>query len=241
MTSAASLTACASSITWTDRPHRGGPDRPRALKPGPAPADPILMSMSSPEFVLGLDLDGVVMDYYPAIRVLAAEWLGVPESSLTPEVTFGLSEWGIGQEEYHRLHRFAVDRGLFLNGPVLPGAPQSLRRLSQEGVRIRIVTHRLCVHDCHRLAAQQTVEWLDFHAIPYWDLCFMREKGEVSADVYLDDAPQNIEDLQRRGRPVIAFTNSTNRRCAARLRVDCWADAEKVVRGLYHAWRTKPR
>lgn len=41
----------------------------------------------------------------------------------------------------------------------------------------------------HAAAVQQTIEWLDHHGIPYKDLCFMREKDQVGADIYIDDAP----------------------------------------------------
>jgi 5'(3')-deoxyribonucleotidase len=205
-------------------------------------ADTSGVRTASAEFVLGLDLDGVVMDFYSALRPVAAEWLGVRESSLTPEVSFGLAEWGIGDDEYARLHRFAVhERNLFHTGPVIPGAAQSLRRLSEEGIRMRIITHRLCVHDCHRLAVRQTVEWLDSHAIPYWDLCFMKDKGETHADLYVDDAPHTIEDLQRRSRPVIAFTNSTNRSVSCELRADTWDEVEVLVRDAVLRRRARGR
>jgi len=55
--------------------------------------------------------------------------------------------------------------------------------LSDEGYRIRIITHRLYIHYFHASAVQQTVEWLDSHGIPYWVLCFMKEKAQVGADI----------------------------------------------------------
>jgi UDP-glucose 4-epimerase len=30
---------------------------------------------------------------------------------------------------------------------------------------------------------RQTVEWLDFYDVPYWDLCFMKDKAAVGADL----------------------------------------------------------
>ena len=50
--------------------------------------------MTSRRFVLGVDLDGVCADFYQGLRPIAAEWLGVPPDTLSPEVTHGLSEWG---------------------------------------------------------------------------------------------------------------------------------------------------
>ena len=63
----------------------------------------------------------------------------------------------------------------------------------------------------HQTAVRQTIEWLDLHDIPYWDLCFMGDKGAVGADLYIEDSPSNIERLQQDGHPTLTFTNSTNR------------------------------
>lgn len=59
--------------------------------------------------MFGVDLDGVCADFYKALRPIAADWLGVPEDSLTPDVTYGLPEWDLGpMGGYEKLHRFAV-------------------------------------------------------------------------------------------------------------------------------------
>lgn len=47
------------------------------------------------------------------IRPIVAEWLGEDENALSKEVTFGMKEWRIQNEEYEDLHRFAVSRNFF--------------------------------------------------------------------------------------------------------------------------------
>src|SRR4051812_45225760 len=138
------------------------------------------------EYVLGVDLDGVCADFYGRMREITAEWKGVPVEALSREVTYGLPEWDLYPEEYERIHRFAVtQRGLFESVEPIEGAAQALRRLGTEGVRIRIITHRLFIRYFHEVAVAQTVSWLDAHGIPYWDLCFMRDKQLVNADIYV--------------------------------------------------------
>ena len=120
-------------------------------------------------FVLGVDLDGTCADFYAGLRPIAAEWLGVPEQSLGHEFSWDLPEWGVAQAPggYPKLHQFAVlQRDLFRVLKPMPGAPQVLRRLSDMGVRIRIITHRLLIKNFHRVAVQQTVDGLDGHDIP---------------------------------------------------------------------------
>ena len=118
---------------------------------------------------------------------------------------------------YDALHKFAVmQRELFLKLPPTARAPQALRRLSKAGVRIRIITHRLFIKYFHQIAVSQTIQWLDRHDIPYWDLCFMQEKTAVGADLYIEDSPSNIERLRAEGAKTIVFTNSTNEHCPGR-------------------------
>jgi 5' nucleotidase, deoxy (Pyrimidine), cytosolic type C protein (NT5C) len=121
------------------------------------------------------------------------------------------------------------------------GAPQSIRRLGTEGIRIRIITHRLFIRWFHEIAVAQTVRWLDNHGIPYWDLCFMRDKEAVEADLYVEDSPINISRLVEQDRKLIVFGNSAN---AAELpdsecvlaRVTDWSEAEELIRTTYYAW-----
>ncbi len=169
--------------------------------------------MTDRSFVFGVDLDGVVADFYAGLRPIAAEWLGVDLATLPERVSWGLSEWGVDAAPggYEALHRFAVtQRDLFLKLPPMARAPQTLRKLSKEGVRIRIITHRLFIKYFHQVAVSQTIAWLDRHDIPYWDLCFMQQKSAVGADLYIEDSPENIERLRADGAKTIVFTNSTN-------------------------------
>ncbi len=197
------------------------------------------------DFVLGLDLDGVCADFYGKMREVTAYWLGVDEAFLPEDVSYGLPEWGVRQPqdndpgEYERIHRFAVtQRELFESVAPIPGAAQSIRRLGTEGVRIRIITYRLFIRWFHETAVAQTVRWLDKHGIPYWDLCFMRDKELVDANTYVEDAPDNIEKLRSAGRNVIIFTNSTNRHLPDEPggRADSWADVETMVRARYYSF-----
>lgn len=182
-------------------------------------------------FVLGVDLDGTCADFYGGLRPIAAEWLGVDVGTLTTEVSWNLPEWGIAAAPggYKKLHHFAVtQRELFRVLRPMAGAPQILRQLSADGIRIRIITHRLFIKYFHRVAVQQTIEWLDGHDIPYWDLCFLADKGAVGADLYVEDSPSNVEQLRADGHPTIVFSNSTNRHLAGP-RAESWNDVYRLV------------
>jgi 5'(3')-deoxyribonucleotidase len=195
--------------------------------------------MDESSFILGVDLDGVVGDFYGAMRIIAAEWLNKPLDELTTEIAFGLDQWGIAEYGgYDRLHRFAVaQRNLFRDMKPIKDAPATLRKLSSRGIRIRIITHRLFLKYSHKTSITQTVDWLDNWDIPYWDLCFMNDKVAVGAHVYIDDAPSNIKQLRGQGCKTIVFTNSTNRDLPGP-RVDTWQEAERLVMEAREEWKT---
>jgi 5'(3')-deoxyribonucleotidase len=180
--------------------------------------------------VLGVDLDGVCADFFGGLREIAAEWLEVPLESLTPDVSYGLQEWNLEPAGgYAALHRFAVtQRDLFAQLRPIHGASVVLRRLSNRDVRIRIITHRLFIKYFHEPAIRQTIEWLDRYDIPYWDLCFMKEKAAVGADLYIEDSPLNVERLRAGGNDTIVFTNSTNRDVGPP-RASSWVEVEELV------------
>lgn len=190
-------------------------------------------------FILGLDLDGTCADFYGRMREIAAEWTGQDLDRLDPEPVWGLTNWGLLEGEYERFHRFAVtQRSLFETLQPIEGAPQAIRRLGSEGIRIRIITHRLFIRHFHQTAVDQTVCWLDNHGIPYWDLCFMRDKGEVGADLYVEDSPENIKSLRSLGRDMIILDNATNRMLDDEPggRACDWQSAEAMIRERYYRW-----
>ena len=199
----------------------------------------MIFNMDESSFILGVDLDGVVGDFYGTIRKIAAEWLNRPVESLTTEVSYGLGEWGIDEfGGYDRLHRFAVtQRNIFRDMEPVENAPAILRKLSSQNIRIRIITHRLFLKYSHRTTITQTVDWLDNYDIPYWDICFMNNKGAVGANVYIDDAPENIISLRKQGCKTIVFSNSTNRDISGP-RTDNWFEVEHMVMEAREEWKT---
>lgn len=146
-------------------------------------------------FVLGVDLDGVVGDFYAAIRKVAVEWLGRDESDLDPEVRYGLPEWGFTPETYPPMHRFGVtQRGLVRELEPIEGCASDAPTAFWPP-RSRTADHPAA---------------LDFHGIPYRDLCFTGDKVAVGADMYVEDTADNVTAL-RSVAPTIVFTNSTTR------------------------------
>ncbi|MEM7092464.1 MAG: hypothetical protein AAF567_05645 [Actinomycetota bacterium] len=190
--------------------------------------------MSSPteSFVFGVDLDGVCADYTKGFREFCAERLGVDPETLPLERSWDFREWGFDQARFEEMHTAAITEGRIMASlEPIEGAAEALWRLSDAGVWIRIVTHRLYVNWGHSAAAGDTVAWLDSAKIPYRDLCFVGAKRDVGADAYIDDGPHNIVNLRAAGRTAIIFDQPYNRELEG-LRAHTWDDVEEIVYGL---------
>ena len=186
----------------------------------------------SGEFIFGVDLDGVCADYNGAFRTAVAAHRGIDESELTTDVTWDFAEWGLDREGFLDHHRRAVleDR-FFATMPAIPGVADALWRLSDAGVWIRIITHRLVSNWAHAAVVTDTVAWLDRERIPYRDICFLGQKPQVEADAYVEDAPHNVEALRASGNTVVVFGQPYNRDLDGP-RADTWDEVETIVADL---------
>jgi len=188
--------------------------------------------MADTQFILGVDLDGVVADHSHRFREILAEMRDVDPETLPMDRSWDFSEWDLAPGDYERLHKVAVmEHDMFATMPLIPGAADALWRLSDAGVWIRIITHRLYVHWGHAKAIADTATWLDTHRIPYRDLCFLGKKPQVEAHAYIDDAPHNIEQLRAAGNTVIAYEQPYNREIEG-LRASDWSQVEQIVTEL---------
>ena len=188
-------------------------------------------------FVFGVDLDGVVADYTAGFAKFIAELRGIDPASLPEERSYDFREWGLGPGDFEQHHAAAVtEHRMLAKLPAIKGAAEALWRLSDAGVWIRVITHRLYVNWGHAEAVADTVQWLDAERIPYRDICFLGNKPEVEADCYVDDAPHNIAALRASGNDVIVFDQPYNRD-EADPRASNWQKVEQLVMERFTEWR----
>lgn len=185
--------------------------------------------MTAGDFVLGVDLDEVCGDYTAAFRAVVAADRGIDPEELPLDRSWNFKEWGLTPDDFMRMHQAAVlEHRIFRTMPVVEGAAESLWRLSDAGVWIRIITHRLYNNWGHAVAVGDTVAWLDAVGIPYRDLCFLGAKPQVEADCYIDDAPHNVHALRESGAQAIVFDRPYNRGMDGP-RATSWAEVEQIV------------
>jgi 5'(3')-deoxyribonucleotidase len=193
--------------------------------------------LSERPFVFGVDLDGVCGDHTSIFREIVAKEKGVDPESLPLERQWSFAEWGLSNDEFEALHEKAVvDYRMFRDMPVMDGVAEALWRLSDEGVWIRIISHRLYVNWGHAVAAGDTAAWLDAAKIPYRDLCFIGAKSAIDANVYVEDGPHNIEAFHADDREVIIFDQPYNRHLDG-VRAKSWVEVEELVLDALAAFR----
>lgn len=163
--------------------------------------------------VLGLDIDGVIADYAGGLRPYAASDRGISPDEVPDQDIYDIVKaWSFSDyDHYRRVHRKAVEDGLYRDLPLIPGAADAVRELSDAGVHVRIVTHRLFIGGQHARVVSDTVAWLEKHRIPYMSLCFTGLKDSVGAHVYVEDSPTNIAALRAEGWPVFVADQRYNR------------------------------
>lgn len=179
-------------------------------RPGESPS-----SNGERRLVFGVDIDGVLADYESGLRDEVAAYTGTDPADIPRATSWNFHEsgWPIrDQEHFLEIHRWAVaERGLFVRLPVIEGASDALWKLSDAGVHIRIITHRLITHGDHAQVMADTARWLSFARpdgrprFPTRTVAFADHKDEVAADVYVDDAEKNVARLRERRPDAVTF------------------------------------
>jgi len=182
---------------------------------------------------IGLDLDGVTFQYEDGLRQDQMKKTGLPAEHypLAKDYSTVKSGWPFKTEdEFRKAHAEAVDDGLYENLKLIPGAAAALQRLAADGYKIVVITSRFIRPGQHAEVVRQTTRSLDLAGIPYNEISFTSNKPGIVADVYIDDAPYNIDALRAAGRKVVPYGQEYNKDYEGRV-VD-WTEAEAEIRRL---------
>jgi 5'-nucleotidase len=160
-----------------------------------------------------MDLDGVQVNYEEGLRDFLMAKTGRPRSDFPKLTDYSAikSGWPIkDREDFIALHAEAVDNGLYTKLNAIPGMPEMVQRLARDGYIIHVITSRFVRSGQHAEVVRQTAISLDKINMPYHEMTFTSRKKEVEADVYLDDAPENIDSLRGVDKNVIVYSQNYN-------------------------------
>jgi hypothetical protein len=149
---------------------------------------------------LGIDIDGVMYKWDKTARYMLRDVL--PGSPYREVLQQESSSWDwikeqVSPEHWRWLWTEGVRLGLFRYGHLYPGTIQAMRLLVKQGHEVVLITHR------PQSAVPDTFAWLSWLNLPLAGLHLLTNAEPKSlvhpqCDVYLDDKPDNIEDLHLR-------------------------------------------
>lgn len=175
---------------------------------------------------IGLDLDGVVYNFTSSYIYLLSEYRDVK----FPIGVEWIDNWNAmdrytTEEDRAWLWTTGIELGLFRHGHLIKGAIDGVRKLDQLG-DIEAVSHR------PKAAVSDTLAFLSYCQLPLSGVHLLTSeepKSLVGCDVYVDDGPHVIEELQAAGMPIVIFDAPYNRGLKGP-RAYCWQDVPALVR-----------
>lgn len=174
---------------------------------------------------INVDLDGVLYPFHEELWKYGYRkgyLQGDNEQAMNPVTKWEMWEdWGISHGEWKSIFRKGVeDDVIWRLGNAIPGSVSALWRLSDAGWNIRIVTHRLVHKFNHTDAIVATVDWLERHNVPFWDIVFLGkgDKADIFADAMVDDRPENLSQfaLYAREGSAILYDQPWNRKLVSK-------------------------
>lgn len=178
-----------------------------------------------PGIRVGIDMDGVLADFNTGWMTRYNADFGAHLDASMVEQWDGLyvlTHFGSMAEFWAWAQ--GDGRSTFRDAPPLPGAIDAVRRI---GAR-----HRVCiVSSKFDWAIPDSLAWLADHGVPAREVHFLWDKTLAGCDVYLDDAPHQLEELTAAlpEAVVCRMVHPWNDPMAGVVDVHSWAEFERVV------------
>ena len=178
---------------------------------------------------LGIDLDGVVADFNTG-------WISRYNEDFGTDIPFDAVTFWDGLhslthfDDMGGFWRWASDHGggsLFRHLDTYDDAVPALERLARRHHIVILTTKpRWAIHD--------TFAWIAEHRIPTREVHILEDKWTVECDVYLDDAPHQVEAIHA-NRPdavMVRFARPWNEPVPGTESIADWAEFEHLVERL---------
>ena len=176
---------------------------------------------------IGGDLDGVVADFTDG-------WTSQYKKDFGKEISENdITEWGLAKplthfEEEIDFWNWAKDidgSSIFRNLKTYDDAIEVLINLSLMGHEIVIISSKpwWSIHD--------TLMWLGENKIPSKEILFTEDKWKVSCDVYIDDAPHQLESFVKNvpDKLILRFIRPYNRFVEGTVDLKSWEELTPLL------------
>ena len=176
---------------------------------------------------IGVDLDGVVADFTDG-------WTSQYEKDFGKKISENdITEWGLVKplthfEEEIDFWNWAKDidgSSIFRNLNTYNNAIEVLIDLSLKGHEIVIISSKpwWSIHD--------TLMWLGENKIPSKEIHFTEDKWKVNCDVYIDDAPHQLESFVKNvpDKLILRFIRPYNRFVEGTVDLKSWEELSPLL------------
>ena len=175
---------------------------------------------------LGIDLDGVVADFTAGWIARYNPEFGADLHRDQVETWAGMLELTHFEtmDEFWQWTAQGANGSIFRNLDTYPGALESLDRLARNHDIVILTTKPdWAIHD--------TFAWISDQGILTREVHILEDKWRVPCDVYLDDAPHQVESLvrQRPDTTVCRFVRPWNQPVLGARDIHDWSEFEALV------------
>lgn len=174
---------------------------------------------------LALDLDNTLMRTTAAFAAYVEATLGRTVDPRPAVYDLADAGWFADREELLAAYRAAIAAGLYERTDPYPDAVETVARMASAGARIVVVTARV------DLGQDATFDQLDRVGLVFHEIHFEAAKWTVPADVYVDDNPHVLAELDARGLLRIAADQPYNEALGG-ARFTSWPQVPALVRAL---------
>lgn len=158
---------------------------------------------------IGLDLDGVCYDFTGSYRYLLKKHRGVDFPAGDDWITdwYAMDRYMTAEDKKWLWSIGVREKGLFRYGKLKKGTIEGVQELSKLG-RIEVITHR------PEGAIRDTLAFLEYVDFPLAGVHILTNeepKSSVGCDIYVDDGPHVIEEIQDAGKQIVIVDAPYNR------------------------------
>lgn len=194
------------------------------------------MGENNQEYVLGLDLDQTGLNYAKGIQSLIMDKNVHLSEEDFPEMSdycFVESKWPTLKtiSDYADTHVNGVEMGFFRTLEAYENFPDTINMLRDNGVIVRVITHRLFTGSSYAKSVSHTAESLESLGVGYDEICFAKRKSDMRCDSLVDDSPKNIREwreINNDNNPCFIFDQPYNREFEGP-RANNWKDLGTMI------------